>query len=235
MSLPPSKKSVLFLSSAYPVDEKLECWIKDDISCLSKNFECYLASRRYKSHKSWRHSGQIKALNFYPKIIFRRKFFTTFVSYFFEYLILCYRQYAGLNDFVARLFCYPRAIDLLLRCEALDISHIHVYTTSSPLAIGLFLARRLGIPFSFIVHTTGQVMHLKWKRQYKYIMSAASSVRVIAKCQKSEIISFLNLKSDDAKKIHYVPLGVRISLSETEIYNRHNRPDVLKSRENKGY
>ena len=60
-------------------------------------------------------------------------------------------------------------------------------------------------------------MHLKWKRQYKYIMSAASSVRVIAKCQKSEIISFLNLKSDDAKKIHYVPLGVRISLSETEI------------------
>lgn len=205
-------KKIIYITSSFPFG-KLEVWAANELnSLIEQGNELIVIPRTGK--------GRVineDALKFIPNVID-----LPFLNWPILVSMLIYvlsrpksvlkilsdiiEQSNNIVDFVKGMIVLPKSLFLLKILKNQNIDHIHSYSTSSTAIIAFILSSNLEVPWSFTLHTSGQLNN-RFKRSYLFQSRSASICRTISQTTANELATFIG--PDLSRKIRNVHLGVK--------------------------
>tara|TARA_B100000780_G_scaffold214290_1_gene153805 strand:- start:2190 stop:3410 length:1221 start_codon:yes stop_codon:yes gene_type:complete len=205
-------KKIIYITSSFPFG-KLEVWAANELNSLvEQGNEIIVIPRTGK--------GKVinkDALKFIPNLIdlpfLNWAILVSMLIYVFSKPILflkllseIVKQSNNVIDFVKGIIVLPKSLFLVKILANQKVDHIHSYSTSSTAIIAFILSLNLRVPWSFTLHTSGQ-LNSRFKRSYLFQAGSASICRTISQRTANELSTFIG--PDLSKKIRKVHLGVK--------------------------
>jgi len=205
-------KKIIYITSSFPFG-KLEIWAANELnSLIEQGNEIIIIPRTGK--------GKVinkDAIKFIPNVIdlpfLNWAIFVSLLTYLFSKPILflnllseIIKQSNNLTDFIKGMIVLPKSLFLLKSLKNQKIDHIHSFSTSSTAVIAFILSSNLKVPWSFTLHTSGQLNN-RFKRSYFFQARSVSICRTISQRTANELSTFLGPFL--SKKIVNVHLGVK--------------------------
>jgi glycosyltransferase involved in cell wall biosynthesis len=129
---------------------------------------------------------------------------------FFELVGWVFRQADTPMDLAKGLFVLPKAVWVGKHLSGQGVRHVHSFSSLTVAVTGYVIARLVGAPWSFTMHTTATV-HEGCRRSWHTHMASAAFVRPIAAQVAAGIVAFLGESWASKVRMHHlgVTLGAR--------------------------